>query len=555
MLKFFERSGSCDILLEYPIEPEDNKKLALLFNKEYLSWHISFARIYMIDAQMIHLLYRETIEKQKNIHITTHKYKLNRYLHKLGFQALFISLIKDDVLHVKGIEVVLIGGSADSSPKIMEIVKQTSQKNITLIIVQHVESTGKQLFDAILQNYTHNKVSYAKDAQRIKKGMIYLAPNDKHLKVREGYFELTDETKYNFAKPSISISYDSFSSYYKEKLLVIQECGYANDGVDKLEMIKRNNATLIIQNSDECKAKPMITHALEVGVQDYVLTLNEIINYINFINMKLQSEDWIDYLLEKVLEKYGYDFRRYQRAMLRRRLNVFMLKHEIMHIKDAVNVILFNKSAFKGFFLEVSINVTELFRKPKSFDYTIKLLKKFHKNSHNIKVWSAGCSSGEEVYSMAILLQNLNLLEKSILYATDFNSVILEEAKNAIYSYKSYKIAQENFTQIDIDDNLNYYVIKNLNYVTISDAIREKVLFFQHNLVSDGSFNEFDIIICKNVIIYFDNDLQQKVFQLFYDSLKFGGNLILGESEQIHIQFKSKFKQFSDDCKIFQKVA
>ena len=147
------------------------------------------------------------------------------------------------------------------------------------------------------------------------------------------------------------------------------------------------------------------------------------------------------------------------------------------------------------------------------------------------------------------------MLNKSLIYATDFNSVIIEEAKNGIYSNKSYIVAQENFSKIGIKYNLADSVSENDSYVIINEEIKKKILFFQHNLVEDSSFNEFDIIICKNVVIYFDNHLQKKVFQLFYDSLKFGGHLVLGESEYIHPLFVEKFEQDNLDSKIFKKVA
>ncbi|MCD6432437.1 MAG: hypothetical protein J7L21_00205, partial [Sulfurimonas sp.] len=374
MLKFFDANSHCNIIVDYPINSNDITRLEKLFYENYISWHVEFGRVYSVSENIINILYREIFKNSKKILITTNKYKLNHYFHKLGFRTNFKSLIKDDVLHVDDIEVILIGGSADSSSKVMDIVKNTILNNLTIVVVQHVESDGVQLFDSILQKYTKHKVCYAKDGEKIKKGVIYLAPHNKHLKVEYGHFFLSDEEKYNFAKPSVSISYESFSSYYKKKLLIIQECGYASDGVDKLEYIKENNSKLIIQDKDECQAKSMVINAFEIGVHDYVLNSKNIINYINFLDKRVDRNSWIEYLLEMIFEKYGYDFRLYQRAMVKRRLDIFMLKHGVSSIKNAVGVILFNRSAFKGFFLEVSINVTELFRKPKSFKYITDFL-------------------------------------------------------------------------------------------------------------------------------------------------------------------------------------
>jgi chemotaxis protein methyltransferase CheR len=190
-----------------------------------------------------------------------------------------------------------------------------------------------------------------------------------------------------------------------------------------------------------------------------------------------------------------------------------------------------------------------------SFRSIAEFLNEKYSKTCNIKLWSAGCSSGEEVYSMAILLERLGLLNISIVYATDFNKAILEDAKNGVYSKETCELGLSNYNEVGLDDELSNYVINHDKFVIIKNYIREKVNFFQHNLVIDGSFNEFDIIICKNVLIYFDDNLQQVVFQLFYDSLKFGGYLVLGKSEMVHVSFADKFQRYKDDSKIFKKVA
>ena len=555
MLKFFDKSSSCHIVIEQQITTNDIEMLEVLLQKNYTSWDIEFGIIFNVGVEILNLLYKEIFENHKQIFIFTHKDKLHRYFKRLGFNTKFESLLKKDIINIDTVEIILIGGSADSSTKIIEIIKNTTLDNLALVIVQHVKMDKSGIFDEILQRYTKHKVSYAKNGEKIKKSSIYIAPNNKHLKVKDGCFLLSDDDKYNFSKPSVSVSYLSFSSYYKDKLLAIQECGYASDGVDKLKFLKRNNSKLIIQDIDECEAKPMIQNALNLSVEDYVLNLKNIIIYLNLVDKKISKDDWIEYLLEMIYEKYSYDFRLYYRDMVNRRLGVFMINHRIKSIKDAIGVILFNSSAFKVFFLELSINVTELFRKPKSFQQMVQFLNMYYKKSHNIKLWSAGCSSGEEVYSTAIILDSLGLLDKSIIYATDFNNVILEEAKNGAFSNELYQLAKENFAKIGLNTNLDSYFIKNKNYLLIDEKIKKKTLFFEHNLTTDSSFNEFDIIICKNVIIYFDKDLQKKVFQLFYDSLKFGGHLVLGESESMIGFLANKFEQCSDDCKIFKKVA
>ncbi len=555
MIKFFSSESSSHILLTLPLDADDEKLLLREFSKGYKKYQLEFGTIYNININILNILYQEVLINKKNILITTHTNNLYRYLNKLGFEVQFVSLVKEYIVHINEVEVVLIGGSADSSPKIIDIVQNTNLTNLSLIIVQHVEMGKKGVFDEILQHYTQHQVKYAQEGEEIKKGFIYIAPDSKHLKVKDGFFTLSDEEKYNFSKPSISLSYESFSKYYKKSLLVIQECGYAKDGIDKMSLLKENGSNLIIQNIQECNAKSMVQYALELKLHDYVLNQKEISRYINFLNKKALKEVWIEYLLYTIYEKYNYDFRFYHRDTINRRLAVFMIKHEIKSIKNAVGIILFNKVAFKGFFLELSINVTELFRHPKALNSMLNIIKKELVYQQHIRVWSAGCSSGEEVYSVSMLLDSLSLLEKSIIYATDFNSVILEEAKNGVYSMESMKRARENLSLLDVNINFKDYMDEKKNYFVVNEKIKKKTHFFQHNLATDSSFNEFDIIICRNVVIYFDYNLQKKVFELFYNSLKFGGFLVLGDSETLSKEFSNRFHLYSSDSKIYKKVA
>ncbi len=555
MLKFFEDRDSCDIVINNPVTSDDIESMErILSSKKYSFWTLTFGHIYIINRDFIFLLYKEIFINKKNIKIVTHKEKLNRYLHRLGFKTLFISLIKEDIIKISNIKIVVIGGSADSSPKIIEFVKNLSLENLTLVIVQHIEAERKELFDKIIQRYTNYSVGYAKDGEELEKSKIYISPKNRHLLVSENRFQISNKAKYNYARPSLSLSYESFSQEYRDKLLIIQECGYLDDGVDKLLGAKKNGSHIVIQNRDECEAKSMIKNAINKDVHDYIFKMDEMIDYLDFLDKRMLKVSCVDYLLKMIYKHYGYDFQLYQREMIQRRLDIFMIKHDITSLKDAIGVILFNSIAFKGFFLEVSINVTEFFRDPLSFEKIGFFIQKSYKNTHHIKIWSAGCSSGKEAYSLAMLLQNLGMLHKSIIYATDFNSVILEEANNAIYSNQAYEKAKENCSLFQNENKFDNFIVKNKNFIAINEEITQKVLFLQHNLAIDSSFNEFDIIICKNVIIYFDYKLQKQVFKLIYDSLKFGGYLILGESERLDIDFRNRFEIVDENSKIYKKV-
>ncbi len=554
MLRFFEENYICHIIIDSSFEESDIKSLEGLFNKEYAEWLVEFNAIYAVDAAVIQLLYNEIFIKKKEIVLKAHKERLSYYLHKLGFATNAFMQEKKHIVDAQSIEIVLVGGSADSSEKILEIVQHTSLENLSLVIIQHQQSEGVSKFDTVLQAYTNYKVSYAKDFQTIKKGHIYIAPQNKHLLVEDGHFVLSDAPKYNFAKPSLSLSYASFSHYYKKSLLVIQECGYLNDGVDKLTMLRENGSNIILQEKSECEANAMVLNALHEGVYDYVLKLKGILSYINFLDKKHTENECLQYLLEEIQKIYGYDFRYYHHEMLERRLQAFMIKNRISSIKNGIGAILFNTIEFKKLLLELSINVTEFFRNPHIYKELQAILTSSYKHRKNLKLWSAGCSSGKEAVSLAIILDSVQKLDKSIIYATDFNKTVVAEAKNGLYSLEALQKAEENLKTSTLSLSLEHYFSKNAHFVSIQQFIKEKILYFEHNLATDSSFNEFDIIVCSNVLIYFEEALQKRVIDLFYDSLKFGGYLILGERELLHRDFNAKFERYKQ-TQIYKKLA
>ena len=556
MLRFYEESYVCHIIIDNSFASEDLQKLETLFEEEYSQWFVEFVNIYTLDASIIEILYSEIFLKQKDIVLHPQKERLTHYLHKLGFKTFSSLEHKEAIVDAQSIEVILIGGSMDSFEKIVAIVKQCNFENLSLVIVQHQQAEGRNSFDKILQPYTSHKVSYAKEMQQLQKGRIYLAPHNKHLLVENGYCILSDAPKYNFAKPSISLSYESFSNYYKNSLVIIQECGYVNDGVDKLSMLQNNGSKIIIQNQEECagEARSMVVHALQEKRHNYLFHLQEIIAYIHFLNTNYSKEEYIIYLMQQIRLKFGYDLREYHHEMLQRRLETFMIKRQTKSFKNIVGDILFNQTEFKKFLLEVSINVTEFFRNPQMYKDLKEILLTSFQNRKNIKIWSAGCSSGQEAISLAILLENVAKFDKSIIYATDFNKTIIEEAKNGLYDSSTYEKAKENLTLSRLNISLKNYFSINANFVTVQPFIKEKILYFEHNLVTDSSFNEFDIIVCGNVLIYFEEALQKRVFELFYNSLKFGGYLILGEKELLHHDYSSKFERYNNTTQIYKKI-
>ncbi len=266
------------------------------------------------------------------------------------------------------------------------------------------------------------------------------------------------------------------------------------------------------------------------------------------------KDDEIELIINDVLELYGYDFSQYSRASLKRRINRLCIIDKFTSFAELRYKIKSNKSYIKRFVEEVTVNVTEMFRDPLFYKMLrTEILPQLGTYPH-IRIWHAGCSSGEEVYSMAILLKEANLFDKSLIYATDINPSVIEKASKGMFPLNQMKQYSENYIQSGgIHDFSNYYSA-NHNYAVFNEELSSKMIFALHNLVSDGSFNEFQLILCRNVLIYFDKDLQNHVFTLFNNSMEDLGYLALGSKETIRFSSIAPYYKQLNKEKIWKKT-
>lgn len=260
---------------------------------------------------------------------------------------------------------------------------------------------------------------------------------------------------------------------------------------------------------------------------------------------KIKLEDIeIQLLLEGVYRYWGYDFRNYALSSLKRRIHNFLLKENFTSVSDLQARVLHDQECLERFLLNLTVNVTSMFRDP-SFYLTLRnevipLLRTYP----FIRIWHAGCSTGEEVYSMAILLKEENLYQRCRIYATDFNEKVLQKAKTGIYSLKLMQDYTHLYLKAGGKASFSEYYTAAYDNAIFRASLRENIIFAQHNLATDSSFNEFHIIICRNVLIYFNQDLQKRVHELFYHSLcPFG---VLGLGRQESIRFTNHDQQYQE---------
>lgn len=247
-------------------------------------------------------------------------------------------------------------------------------------------------------------------------------------------------------------------------------------------------------------------------------------------------------LLEAIYQRYGYDFRSYSRASLRRRVDQHLLIARYPHVGELIHRILHDGEAFSALLSGLTINVTEMFRDPEFYLAFREKVVPVLRTHPFLKIWHAGCATGEEIYSMAILLEEEGLYERSQIYATDIDKEVLEKARKGIYSVAELRKYTDNYLRAGGKGSLSDYYTAKYDNVILDPRLKKNVIFADHDLATDQVFGEMQVVLCRNVIIYFNKELQNRVFNLFHDSLDIGGTLCLGNKESL--RFASCADQF-----------
>lgn len=260
-------------------------------------------------------------------------------------------------------------------------------------------------------------------------------------------------------------------------------------------------------------------------------------------------------LLEGIFLFYGYDFREYATGSIMRRIRKSMNEEKADTISSLQEKILHNPSCMERFLINVSINTTAMFRDPKFYlSFRKKIIPEISKLPF-IRIWQAGCSTGEEAYSLAILLLEEGLYEKSRIYATDMNYKVIEKAKSGIFPVRVMKDYTSNYIESGGKNSFSEYYRAEYENAIFHHFLQKNIVWAEHNLVTDSSFNEFHIIMCRNVMIYFNNFLQERVHRIFYDSLSSGGFLCIGDKETINLTcYENSYELLDAKEKIYRKV-
>lgn len=270
----------------------------------------------------------------------------------------------------------------------------------------------------------------------------------------------------------------------------------------------------------------------------------------------MEKEDIeIKLLLDSIKVKYGHDFTQYAPASLARRIKKCIEDAGFNSITEMISAVISDREIFNNFFYCLSVNVTGMFRDPLFFKELRKSILPYLDTYSFLKVWSAGVATGQEIYSLAILFKEENLYKKTQFYATDFNDKVLDQAEEGIYNTDIIQLSAQNYQESGGKGSFSNYYHEKYDSVIFDRLLKENIAFANHNLVTDKVFGEMNIILCRNVMIYFNQDLQNQVLQLFYDSLCYNGFLCLGNKESLNFSIvENLFEPICKKQKIYKKV-
>lgn len=441
-----------------------------------------------------------------------------------------------------------------------------SDSNMSFVIIQHLSPKHKSIMASLLAKCTQMQVFEMKDGIEIKPNCVYLNPPDKNVVIINGTLQLMERVKTEGINLPIDSFFRSMASDLGEKAICIILSGTATDGTLGLKAVKGEGGIAIVQDPDSAKYDGMPRSAIATGIVDYILPVEKIpgklVKYINTPYIGVPKiiktvDDHFSNYIQKVFvlirTSTGHDLSHYKQTTICRRIERRMAIHQINKISIYVKYLQETPSEIKILFKDMLIGVTNFFRDPEAFELleekVIYDLLKRKKSESSIRIWVVGCSTGEEAYSIAIILseliEKLNISLNVQIFASDIDAQAIEHARVGIYP---------DSIAADISKKrLNHFFLKEKNTYKVKKQIREMVVFAVQNVINDPPFSKLDMISCRNLLIYMDSELQKKILPLFHYSLNIGGVLFLGTSESIG-EFTNLFKPVNSKLKIYNYV-
>lgn len=440
---------------------------------------------------------------------------------------------------------LVLGGSAQSLDKMLAIAEALPLSQTVVFVVQHVLDNQPNLLDRLLKARSDYTVLMPQDLCELRPGTIYVAPPAHHMKVAHGLVYLTRDAPVKHARPSLDALFESLALEFGEGLLGILLCGYGSDGVRGCEAIRRAGGWVLVEDGEECAPARILPDAARAAQSfDLVLPLPALQSLAaaavagEAAGQGVPEGRLLALFLEALYALGGQDYRSYQTDSLRRRIANLMGQLGLQNFVDFQRALLGDAALLQRFNAELPVGVTSFFRHPEQLRELREQVLPFLQSFPLLKVWCAGCSSGEEAYSLAILLEEAGLAARSHVFATDFNARQLEAARSGLYPAAAWAQSQANYRDSGGEQELARYLRAQGRLLRIAPHLQQQLLFFLHSLTDQGIFNEFQLIVCRNVLIYFKPQLQRQVLQCFAQSLHSEGRLVLGPQDGMGLMAK-----------------
>jgi len=443
--------------------------------------------------------------------------------------------------------VVGVGASAGGLEALQEFFKNTpDDPGVAFVVIQHLSPDYKSLMDELLARHTQMDIHRVKDGTGLKANHIYLIPPRKNMTIFRGKLYLTEQEPSRMVNMPIDIFLRSLAQDQGKNAIGVILSGTGSDGTLGIRAIKEHGGMVIAQDDRSAKFDGMPRSSISTGMVDYILTPGEmpeaLINYIKhpFIqktekieNQITRDEDYLSKIIMIIRDTTGIDFSNYKESTVIRRLEKRISINRYDTIEDYVHFISHNKREVNILYRELLIGVTRFFRDGEAFEklqevVIPKLLEKDRKRQP-LRIWSIGCSTGEEAYSLAILIKEYmdinNISPEVKLFATDIDKDSIGFAGAGLYP-------ESIVSDVSPEYLSKYFTRKEEGYL-VNESIRRMVIFAPHNILKDPPFSRMDLIVCRNMLIYLNNEVQQKILSMFYLSLNKEGYLFLGSSESV----------------------
>ena len=469
-------------------------------------------------------------------------------------------LPKDRIVRVVG-----IGASAGGLEAFEQFFSQIPpDTGLAFIIVQHLDPTGHSSLPQILSRFTTMPIMVASDGLHIEPNSVYLLPPNKFMTIKSGALHLEEPSQPPGLRLSIDFFFRSLASEMGPDAICVILSGTGTDGTLGLRVIKAALGTVFVQDPESAKYDGMPRSAIETGLADFILKPGDIpgklvlfIGHLLVNDQKLsiaskEAEEPMKQIFSILRMRTGHDFMHYKQTTIRRRLQRRMSVNQIDDIAQYALLLKDSEVEVKALLKDFLISVTSFFRDTEAFEalkFRLKELIQGKPSYGDLRVWVAGCATGEEVYSIAILvhesLDEHNNHSQVQVYGTDIDIDALRIARTGKYPVN---IAAD----ITPDRLKRYFIKENDNYYRVNKEIRETIIFAPQNFIKDPPFSRMDLICCRNLLIYLESDLQKRLFPIMHYALKPGGLLFLGSSETVG-EPSDLFTIIDKKWKIYQK--